>query len=69
MLYFTKTAFDEKNLRELSELSKKDPKLFWNGVKKLMNDTKIGSTDLFIHQSGYPALRNSFLQDNLKGKI
>ena len=30
---------------------------------------KIGSTNLFIHQSGYPTLRNSFLQDNLKGKV
>ena len=34
MLYFTKKVFDENNLRKLSELNRKDPKLFWNGEKK-----------------------------------
>ena len=50
MLYFTKKAFEESNLRKLSELNKRDPKLFWNGVKKLMNQSKTGKRDA-IHPS------------------
>ena len=50
MLYFTKKAFEESNLRKLSKLNKKDPKLFWNGVKKLMNQSKTGKRDA-IHPS------------------
>ena len=43
-----KKAFEENNLRKLNELNKEDLKLFWNGVKKLMNQSKTA-----IHPSNW----------------
>ena len=72
MLYFTKKAFDENNLRKLSELNKKDPKLFWDGVKKLMNNTK-NRVNKSIHPSKWlPYFKKllsprQFKRENIKG--
>ena len=45
MLYFMKKAFEKCNLRKLSELNKKYPELFWNGVRNPMNQSKTGKRD------------------------
>ena len=72
VLYFTKKAFDENNLRKLSELNKKDSKLIWNGVKKLMNDTK-NRVNKSIHPSKWlPYFKKllsprQFKGENIKG--
>ena len=57
VLYFTKKAFAKNNLKRLSEQNKKVPKLFWNGAKKLMNDTKKYGQQ--IYPSITVALKNS----------
>ena len=58
MLYVTKIAFEESNLRKLSELNKKDPKLFWNRVKKPMSQSKTGKRDAIHRSKWLPYFKN-----------
>ena len=37
--YLTEKAFRERNLYKISELAKKEPKVFWSSVKSLLRDT------------------------------
>ena len=40
LLYFTKKSVSDKNIKKIGDLAAKSPNEFWQGVKKLLNDTK-----------------------------